>query len=122
MSDRNVRTRADRDPNLAEPSFLLAKEMTQLDPENDNLAEAAVAPNFLADEVLRYARSHPSDESVPQALHLVVRSTRTGARTRRRQNGPRSLSGHCMSDIRRESGQRRRSITTRDDLGDGNAG
>jgi hypothetical protein len=29
-------------------------------------------PNFLAEEVFGYARSHPSDERVPQALHFVV--------------------------------------------------
>jgi hypothetical protein len=78
VNDGSVRIRTDRDPGLPVPSFLSANEITQLDRENDRLAEAAVAPNFLADEVLGYARSHPSDERVPQALHLAVRSTRYG--------------------------------------------
>jgi len=78
MKDGSARIRTDRDPGLPAPSFLSVNEMTQLGRENGRLAEAAVAPNFLADEVLGYARSHPSDERVPQTLHLVVRSTRYG--------------------------------------------
>jgi len=73
VNDGSIRT--DRDPGLPAPSFLSVNEMTQLDRENGRLAEAAVAPNFLADEVLGYARSHARDERVPQALHFVVRGT-----------------------------------------------
>jgi hypothetical protein len=78
VDDGNARIRADHDPALPALSFLSVKDLTQLDHENSRLAEAAVAPNFLADEVLGYARSHPNDERVPHALHLVVRSTRYG--------------------------------------------
>ena len=78
VNDGSARIRTDRDPGLPAPSFLSMNETTQLDRENGRLAEPAVAPNFLADEVLGYARSHPSDERVPQALHLAVRSTRYG--------------------------------------------
>jgi hypothetical protein len=78
VNDGSARIRTDLDPGVSAPSFLPVNEMTQLDLENGRLAEAAVAPNFLADEVLVYARSHPSDVRMPQALHLVVRSTRYG--------------------------------------------
>lgn len=79
VNDGSVRIRPDSNPGPA-PSFLSANQTRQLDRENRKLAEAAVAPNFLADEVLGYAKLHPSDERVPQALHLVVRSTRYGCR------------------------------------------
>ena len=78
VNEGSARIERDRNPGPAAPSFLSANEMTQLDHENGRLAEAPIAPNFLADEVLAYARSLPSDERVPQALHLVVRSTRYG--------------------------------------------
>ena len=78
VNDGSASVRTDRDPSLPAPSFLSANEITQLERENSRLAKAAVAPNFLADEVLSYAGSHPGDERVPQALHLVVRSTRYG--------------------------------------------
>ncbi len=78
VNDGSAAIRTDRVRGLPAPPFLSGNEITQLDRENGRLAEAAVAPNFLADEVLGYARSHPSDERVPQALHLVVRSTRYG--------------------------------------------
>ena len=78
VNDASARIRTDRDPGLPRPSFLSVNEMAQFEREKGRLAEAAIAPNFLADEVLGYARSHPSDERVPQALYLVVRSTRYG--------------------------------------------
>ncbi|MGB9197135.1 MAG: hypothetical protein WCB53_09450 [Terriglobales bacterium] len=78
MKDQPGRTRPDRDPTVPAPAFLSASNQTQLERELVRLADAAVAPNFLAAEVLDYAQSHPNDERVPQALHLVVRSTRYG--------------------------------------------
>lgn len=78
VNDGSARIRTDREPDPSAPSFLSANQMTQLERENTRFTKNAVAPNFLADEVLGYARSHPGDERVPQALHLVVRSTRYG--------------------------------------------
>jgi hypothetical protein len=105
LKDGGGRVRADRDPSVPTPAFLSASEVAQLKQENAGLAEVAVAPNILAAEVLAYAKLHPDDERVPQALHLVVRSTATDARTRRQRRGRRSLSGFCMSITRRASGQ-----------------
>jgi hypothetical protein len=78
MKDGGGRFRADRDPSVPDPAFLLGSEVAQLKEENVKLADVAVAPNILAAEVLTFAQSHPDDERVPQALHLVVRSTRYG--------------------------------------------
>lgn len=78
LKDGGGRFRADRDPSAPDPAFLSASEVEQLKQENAKLADIAVAPNILAAEVLTFAKSHPDDEQVPQALHLVVRSTRYG--------------------------------------------
>lgn len=78
LKDGGGRVRADRDPSVPTPAFLAASEVAQLKQENAGLAEVAVAPNVLAAEVLGYAKLKPDDERVPQALHLVVRSTRYG--------------------------------------------
>lgn len=37
------------------------------------------APNFLAREVLQYAKIKPADPRIPEALHRVVRATKLGA-------------------------------------------
>lgn len=78
LQDGGGRFRADRDPSVPDPAFLSVSEVAQLKQENAKLADMAVAPNILAAEVLTFAKSHPDDEQVPQALHLVVRSTRYG--------------------------------------------
>lgn len=78
LKDGGGRFRADRDPSVPDPAFLSVSEVAQLKQENAKLADIAVAPNILAAEVLTFAKSHPDDERVPQALHLVVRSTRYG--------------------------------------------
>jgi hypothetical protein len=78
LKEGGGRIRADRDPSVPTPAYLSGTEVAQLKEETARLADVAVAPNVLAAEVLGYAKLHPDDERVPQALHLVVRSTRYG--------------------------------------------
>jgi len=78
LKDGGGRIRADRDPSVPAPAYLSGTEVAQLKEETARLAGVAVAPNVLAAEVLAYAKLHPDDERVPEALHLVVRSTRFG--------------------------------------------
>lgn len=42
------------------------------------IGRAAVATNFLCAETLAWAKSHPGDPRLPEALHLAVRATRYG--------------------------------------------
>ncbi len=42
------------------------------------VAAAPSAPNYLAAQTLAWARAHPADPRVPEALHLAVRATRYG--------------------------------------------
>jgi hypothetical protein len=46
--------------------------------EGAKLKAAGPAPNYLARQVLDYARTHPADARVPEALALAVRATRFG--------------------------------------------
>jgi hypothetical protein len=78
LKDGGGRIRADRDPSVPTPAFLSVTEVAQLKEETARLSDVAVAPNILGAEVFGYAKLHPDDERVPEALHLVVRSTRYG--------------------------------------------
>jgi hypothetical protein len=42
------------------------------------LAQVSTGPNYLSSVVLTWAKSHPEDPRVPEALHLCVRSSRWG--------------------------------------------
>ena len=46
--------------------------------EQAKLRAAGPAPNYLARQVLDYARSNPGDPRIPEALALAVRATRFG--------------------------------------------
>ncbi len=58
------------------PSFVGDSDREQAASEREALALRTPAANYLAAEVLDYARSHVADPRVPEALHLVVRATR----------------------------------------------
>jgi hypothetical protein len=61
-----------------DPSFLTADERHEADNERQQLKQIDAAPNELGWRVLAWARAHPADPRVPEALHLVVRATRFG--------------------------------------------
>ncbi len=42
----------------------------------NKLMSSIVAPNYLAESVIKYAGANPKDERVPEALHLAVQATR----------------------------------------------
>jgi len=54
------------------------EQRQQEEEEAVQLHQLATAPNYLAEETLRWAREDPADQRLPEALHLVVRSTRYG--------------------------------------------
>ncbi len=67
-------------PNGAIPSpgFPTADERAAAGKEWSALERLSTAPNWLARETLAWARAHPHDPRVPEALYLVVRATRYG--------------------------------------------
>lgn len=68
----------DREPEFPFPTWLTRAEKTAAVSEWAKVSAVGAAPNYLAEQVLEYAKAHAQDARVPPALHLVVRSTRYG--------------------------------------------
>lgn len=64
-------------PSIA-PEFLTAEQRKSASAEWMALQKIGSAPNYFGEAVLPYAKAHPEDPRVPEALHLVVRATRLG--------------------------------------------
>lgn len=62
-----------------QPPFLTAVMKTQAAAELKKLATVATAPNYFAASVLPWAKAHPTDPRVPEALHFFIKSTRYGS-------------------------------------------
>jgi tetratricopeptide (TPR) repeat protein len=63
---------------VTDPSFLTAEERVEAETERQQLKQIDAGPSELGRRVLAWARAHPADPRVPEALHLVVRATRYG--------------------------------------------
>jgi hypothetical protein len=60
-------------------SFLSADEQKTAEAEYQRLMQLPCAPTDLGQRILDYAKSHPSDPNVPEALALTVRATHFGS-------------------------------------------
>jgi hypothetical protein len=63
---------------IPSPGFLTVDERAAARKEWSALEQLPSAPNWLARGTLAWAKAHPRDPRVPEALHLVVRATRYG--------------------------------------------
>jgi hypothetical protein len=68
----------DRDPDFPFTAWLTDAQKSQALSQWAQLGTVGTAPNYLVRQTLAYAKEHPSDPSVPMALHLAVRATRFG--------------------------------------------
>jgi tetratricopeptide (TPR) repeat protein len=68
--------RAFTNPSAA--AFLSETEKKMLSAERQALGQVANATDYLGAIVMRWAARHPRDPRLPQALHMLVRSTRGG--------------------------------------------
>ena len=59
--------------------FVTKAEETNVKSELARLAKVPVAPNYLSQIVLNWAKAQPGDERIPQALHYAVSATHYGA-------------------------------------------
>lgn len=59
--------------------ILTAEELKVAKLENDTLAQMGTAPNYLANQIVLYARTNPNNSRVPEALHRAVKATRYGS-------------------------------------------
>jgi hypothetical protein len=60
------------------PNFLSPAERASAESELAKLRQTGNAPNYLGEVVIAWARTHRDDPLVPEALYLVVKSTRYG--------------------------------------------
>ncbi|MBI4850896.1 MAG: hypothetical protein HY819_03620 [Acidobacteria bacterium] len=60
------------------PTFLTKTLLSQAQAEQTKLAALGTAPNYLCDEIVKWAKANLSDPRVPESLHLAVKSTRYG--------------------------------------------
>jgi hypothetical protein len=60
------------------PSFMNDSDKAAFSAEWTRMAVVPTAPTFFGKIVIPWARKHPADDRVPEALHLVVKSTRFG--------------------------------------------
>ena len=63
---------------LSFPPFLSDEDTQIAERQVRKLLAVPAGPNYLSQVVINWAKTHPEDERVPQALHLAVRSTRVG--------------------------------------------
>jgi len=75
-------------PAAVPDAVLSAEEQTRAGDESRRLRDAGPAQAFIAPSVIAWARSHPADARVPEALHDIVRITRYGCRGIPEINGP----------------------------------
>jgi hypothetical protein len=66
-------------PSVA-PPFITDKDKETAKADNERLNKLPGAPTYLGSTVFSWAKAHPSDPRVPEALHLVVRATQYGDR------------------------------------------
>ncbi|MDQ2842634.1 MAG: hypothetical protein M3Y72_16655 [Acidobacteriota bacterium] len=59
-------------------NFLAPTEQRSVSAEQERLAHAGSAPNFLSSAVVAWAGSHPSDSRNPEALALALKTSRFG--------------------------------------------
>lgn len=67
----------------AAPAWATAEERAALARESASLAKQPGAADWLPARALAFAKAHPDDPRVPEALHLAVRSTRFGCPSER---------------------------------------
>jgi hypothetical protein len=66
------------DQELPIPGFLSPEQEKLAGAQWRKLSQIGTGPNYLAGVVLSYAKGHPGDPRVPEALHLSVYATRYG--------------------------------------------
>ena len=89
------------------PSFLTASERANADDQRSKLS-TLVAGRYMGRVVLDWAKAHPDDQRLPEALHLVVRATRYGCSANTTARSASRPSTCCTHVIPVRLGQKRR--------------
>ena len=60
------------------PAFMIAAQRASTEEQWRKLSTLAAGPDYMGHVVLDWAKAHPDDQHLAEALHLVVRATRYG--------------------------------------------
>ena len=71
----------DPDPEFGFPAWASAADRKAATEEWAKLSKIGAAPKYLGDQAIAWARQHPDDARVPEALGQVVRATHLGCTT-----------------------------------------
>ena len=63
---------------ITSPQFIGAADRQTVEKEWASIVQSGGAPTWLGQQVIAWAKAHPADPRVPEALHLVVVTTRIG--------------------------------------------
>lgn len=85
------------DQRVGVPDFLNEAERSRLNREADQLKNLEDGPTWLCKRVLTWAKAHPEDPRIPEALHYAVRTTRIGGAT--------ELSKACFQILHKKYGK-----------------
>src|SRR5579859_4587930 len=72
----------DPDAGFAYPDFLSESQRIAAGQQWDQLTKLGTGPNWLAQQTVEWAKAHPADPRIPEALYLAVRATRYGCRNK----------------------------------------
>ena len=78
LSDRDPVRQLYQSTRIGAPSFQSSSDRERVEAEWNQIAKISTAPNYLTEVVLEWAKSHPDDSRVPEALHLAVLASRYG--------------------------------------------
>ena len=78
LSDRDPVQQLYQSGRIGAPNFQSSSDREMVEAEWKQIARTPTAPNYLTEVVLEWAKSHPDDTRVPEALHLAVLSSRYG--------------------------------------------
>lgn len=80
VSDQSNVLDGDEFPGWNSPPFLTAADRARAERERAALDKIPAAPTYLPTVAISWAKSHPADPRVPEALHYAVSTTRYGER------------------------------------------
>lgn len=96
---------------VPEPAFLQNADKSTAEEEQAALVAAHSAPRWMGKQAVEWAKAHPDDARVPEALHLsCVRAWRYGCTESSGESTPRQPSTCSTNAIPPASGRKRRPI------------
>jgi len=112
INARFIRNKSESDETqgLSFAPFLTPEQKEQASDELKRLASIGPGTDYLGGRVIAWAKNHPDDPRLPEALHRVVNMPHLGCSDTETGNNPAWLFGSFTSAIRTVRGRRKLSI------------